>query len=140
MTTTPTSSVFANCDSSEADRLSRELVEQAPLSEEIQYLRAVLLLGLGRLGEARDAARRLLYLNPSLAVGHLLQASVRRREGHIEEARRSYRNALNVCLSVPPDTLVPFGDGESTGRLAEVMRQELEILDNAAGGRKGART
>lgn len=126
---------LANSDLPQAMRLSRELAHGAPLSEEIQYLRAVLLLSLGRPDEARGAARRLLYLTPSLAVGHVLQASILRRDGDTAGARRSYRNALSLCLSVPHDALVRFGEGETAGRLAEATRRELEILNEARGGR-----
>lgn len=121
---------LANCDPTEAHRYSLELAQQAPLSEEIQYLRGLMLLSLGRLDGAQDAARRLLYLNPSLVVGHLFQASVLRREGETDGARRSYRNALNLCRGVPADTVIPFGDGENAGRLVEVISQEVKIMND----------
>ena len=124
---------LANHDPPEAEAFSQRLAERAPHSEEIQHLRGVLLLGLGRLDEARDVARRLLYLNPSLVVGHVLLASVLRRGGDASGARRSYRNALKLCLNMPADTEIVFGDGESAGRLFQVISHEIQILNEAQG-------
>jgi chemotaxis protein methyltransferase CheR len=96
---------------------------------ELRYLEALLLLGLGRLPESERAARQALYLEPSLAVAHLMLGHILRRQGDTAGARRAFRTAESLCAALPPETLVPLGDGERAGHLAEVARAEHTRLE-----------
>jgi chemotaxis protein methyltransferase CheR len=103
-----------------------------PLDVELRYLEATLLLALGRLPEAERSARQALYLEPSLAVGHLMLGNILRRQGDRPGARRAFRTAESLCATLPPEEPVPLADGEHAGRLARVARDEwsrLQALD-----------
>ena len=120
---------LANLDSPAAERACGAASARHPLSGELHYLHAVLLLGLGREAEAARAVRRTLYLDRSLAIPHFVLGSIQRRQGDLAGARRSFRNARELCASCPADAVVPLSDGESAGRLAESARLQLTWLD-----------
>ena len=122
---------LANLDPDLAERASAEAAARHPLSSEIQYLRALLLLGLGRDGEAERAARRVVYLDRSLAIGHFLLGSILQRHGAGKAAWRSYRNARDLCEGRPADEVVPLSDDEPAGRLAEAARARMDRLEPA---------
>ena len=122
---------LANLDPLAAVRLCAEAAVRHPLAAELRYLEAVLLLGLGRLPESERAARQALYLEPSLGVVHLMLGHILRRQGDGAGAWRAFRAAESLCASLPPETLVPLGDGERAGRLAEVARAERTRLEQA---------
>jgi chemotaxis protein methyltransferase CheR len=99
------------------------------MTVELRYLEALLLLGLGRLGEAERAARQALYLEPSLAVAHLTLGHVLRRLGDVPGAVRAFRTAEALCATLPPDMAIPLAEGERAGHLAELARGERRRLE-----------
>ncbi|PTL83514.1 chemotaxis protein CheR [Vitiosangium sp. GDMCC 1.1324] len=119
---------LANLDPRAAVRACAEAAARHPLAVELRYLEAMLLLGLGRLPESEHAVRQALYLEPSLAVAHLMLGHLRRRQGDLPGARRSFRMAESLCAALPPETPVLLADGERAGRLLEVVRNELTRL------------
>jgi chemotaxis protein methyltransferase CheR len=125
---------LANVEPCLAERVCAEAVARHALSAELHYLHAALLLEQGREEEAVQAVRRVIYLDRSLAVGHFTLGALLRGRGDLAGARRSYRNARDLCAARPPDEAVPFGDGEPAGRLAEAAAAELAILDARAEG------
>ncbi len=102
------------------------------LAPELHYLHAVLLLALGRDREAAVAARRVIYLDRSLAVAHFTLGSILRRLGDLDGARRAYRNARDLCTARPADEPVPLSDGERAGQLAAAAGRALLGLVTAA--------
>jgi len=125
---------LACLDTGDAERACGEAVARHPLSAELHYLHAALLLGLGRDDEAARAARRSLYLDRSLAVAHFLLGSVLRKRGDLDGARLAFRNAGRLCAAAPPGEPVPLSDGEPAGRLAESVRRQLDALGRAEEG------
>ncbi len=124
---------LANLDPDAASRACVGALARHPVSAELHYLHAVLLAVLGHDDEAASEARRVLYLDRTLAVAHFLLGSVSLRRGDRETARRCYRNARDLCAARRPEEILALSDGEPAGRLAELARLELERL-GAAGG------
>jgi chemotaxis protein methyltransferase CheR len=104
--------------------------EAHPLSPEVHYLKAIVLMGLARYDEAVTSLRRAIYLNRSMAVAHFTLGSILQRRGAVAEARRSYRNVLAVCDGRRAEEIVPFSDGEQTGRLVEATRAQLDLIQD----------
>ncbi|MBI1722857.1 MAG: protein-glutamate O-methyltransferase CheR [Gemmatimonadetes bacterium] len=101
-------------------------------SAELAYLHAVLLTEAGHYGEAAAAARRALYLDRGLVVGHLALGGALVRLGNAGGARRAFRNAERLLASIPPEQIVPASDGEPAARLAEMARVQVHLLSEAA--------
>jgi chemotaxis protein methyltransferase CheR len=101
-------------------------------SAELAYLHAVLLLESGLAQEAAHAARMALYLDRSLAVGHLLLGGALARMGEPAAARRAVRNGLTLLQGMNPDDVVPASDGETAARLREMARVQLDLMHGAS--------
>ena len=115
----------------EAERVCAAATQRHPLSSELHYLRAVLLLDLDRDGEAIQAARRAIYLDRSLAIAHLTVASILQNRGDREEAWRAYRNARDLCRTRPAEEIVPLSDGEPAGRLLAAAETQMALIEAA---------
>jgi hypothetical protein len=96
-----------------------------PLGVELYVLQASLLLDLRDYDAAAQATRRLLYLDRSLVVAHLLLRSILAQKGNNAEA--------------PVNEVLPFTDGEKAGRLADFARAQMDLLGTRPSeGREGA--
>jgi chemotaxis protein methyltransferase CheR len=113
----------------EAERTCSEAVARHSLSAELHYLRTVLLMELGSDEAAAQAARRVIYLDRSLAVAHFTLGSILRRLGAPAGALRAYRNARDLCAARPPDEVVPLSDGELAGRFAEAAAVQMALVE-----------
>jgi chemotaxis protein methyltransferase CheR len=120
---------LANLDPAEAERACALAAARHLLSPELHYLHAVLLMGLGREGDAVRAVRRALYLDPALAVAHFTLGTLLVRLGDRAGARRAYRNAADLCAGRPPAEVVPLSEGERNGRLAEAAAAQAALLE-----------
>ena len=105
-----------------------------PLSDELHHLRAVLLLGLGRVAEAAEAARRAVYLDRGSAMAHFTLGLILARMGDRSGAWRAYRNARDLGRARPPGEPVPLSDGVPAGRLARSAESLMARLQERVGG------
>lgn len=110
------------------------MVVRHPLSTRLHPLHSLLLIALGRYGEAMKVAGRVVYLDRSLAVGHFTLGSILRRTGDLPGARRAFRNVRDLCGALPKDEAVPLGGGDTAGPLAQAPGIELEMLEAAYEG------
>jgi chemotaxis protein methyltransferase CheR len=101
-------------------------------SGELTYLHAVLLAEGGRHQDSAAAARRALYLDRGLIVAHLAlgNALVQLEDG--DGACRAFRNAHRLLAGMSQEETVSASDGEPAGRLAEMARAHLQLLEGAA--------
>jgi chemotaxis protein methyltransferase CheR len=104
-------------------------IQAYPLAAELHYMRAVVLAGLGQYDEASASLRRVIYLDPSLAVAHFTLGSILWRSGAVADARRCYRNALALSAERPPQEFLSLSEGETAGRMAEAARNQLALVD-----------
>ena len=104
-------------------------IEVFPLAVELHYLHAIALTGLEHHDEATASLRRVIYLDPSLAVAHFTLGSILWRSGAVTDARRSYRNALALCAERPPLERLPLSEDETAGRMTEATRNQLRFID-----------
>jgi chemotaxis protein methyltransferase CheR len=116
-------------DLAEAGRACAAALDRHRTSAELTYLHAVLLLEAGHPAEAAKAGRLALYLDRGLVVAHLVLGDALARLGRIEDARRALRNAQRLLAVLGPQDAVPASDGEPAGRLAEMARAQMELLE-----------
>jgi chemotaxis protein methyltransferase CheR len=122
---------LANRDVAAAERACAAATARQPLASDLHYLRAALLLDLGRDAEAVRAARRAIYLDRSLALAHLTLGSILQRRGDHDGAWRAYRNARDLCRARPAEEVVPLSDGEPAGRLAAAAEALMARIEAA---------
>jgi chemotaxis protein methyltransferase CheR len=116
----------------DAGRVAAAALAAEPASAELLYLHAVLMLQAGRFADAAAALRRALYLDRSFIVAHVTLADALQRSGDMAGARRSLRNAAALLSALPGGDNVPASDGEKAGRMVELVRVKLRLLDEAA--------
>lgn len=102
------------------------------MSAELQYLHGILLLQASMPEEAAVAARRALYLDPSLVVAHLALGTALTKVRRFPEATRALANAESLLAAIPAATIVPASDGERAGRLLTLARVQRELVDRSA--------
>jgi chemotaxis protein methyltransferase CheR len=115
-----------------AGRACAAALDRHRASAELAYLHAVLLMESGCHADAAAAARRALYLDRGLVVGHLALGGALARLEDAEGARRAIRNAQQLLAGMAPDDLVPASDGERAGRLAQMAAVQLALLRGVA--------
>ncbi len=107
----------ANSDATGAVQAAAAAAKLHPKSREIPFLEAILLMNLGRLAEAEVVLRRLIYLDPSLAVAHFALGNLRLRSGDLAGARRAFKAAGQAASALPADEVLALSDGETAGQM-----------------------
>ena len=100
-------------------------------SPELHYLYSTLLSQEGRHAEAAAAARRALYLDRSLALGHVALGVSLARIGDRTAALRSLRVARQLLSAMPDDGPVPGAGGETAARVRSAVIACLETIADA---------
>jgi len=121
-------------DAAAAEQTAEKAVGLHPLSPELHFLRAVLLMNRGENFEAAADLRRTLCLDRSLAVANFALGLVLRRLHDSEGARQAFGNALALCRELPPETILRLSDGESADHLTEACRINLSGLPGYGSG------
>ncbi len=105
---------------------------EPPTPEHHHHL-ALSLLEKGDVDGALDAARRVTYLAPDLAMAHFTLALIALRGGSLAIARRGYREAARLAHAAPPDEVLALGDGLRAAHVARSAEQQLERLEATTG-------
>jgi chemotaxis protein methyltransferase CheR len=87
------------------------------------YLHAMILQELSRPEEAREALRRVLYLQPNMVMALYTLANLEQQQGHRREALRHFDNAFRIISVYEDDSLIPHSEGLSAGQLRELLMQ-----------------
>lgn len=124
---------LANVDTGQAIGACKREMSQFPLSTELAFLHAMLLVELGEDQQAAQSLRRVLYLDRMLAMPYFVLGGIARRLGDSAGARRSFRQAWERCNSLTPTEIVPLSDGEPAGRLRDAAAAELALLGEPVG-------
>jgi len=125
-----------NAESPEAAlSLCEAALRRSETSIELHHLHGLLLWELQRNSEAAAALRRVLYLDPDNAIAHFGLANLLERQSALAAARRSYQNVLDVCDKLPPDALLPLGEGICVSGLHAAAAEglvRLKVLESGA--------
>lgn len=115
---------------SRAERACASAAIKHPTSAVLHHVHAILLLELDRLDDAIAAARRSLFLDPAIAAGHLVLATIAQRAGDLGLARRSYRNACTLLRDQRDDAQVALAEGQRAGALRRAAEAALASLEH----------
>jgi chemotaxis protein methyltransferase CheR len=108
-------------------------LERHHSSAELHYLHATLLAEARHYREAAAAARRALYLDRRMVAAHLALGTALARLEDLDGARRAFRNAADLLAGLAPEEVVPASDGEQAGRLGEMVKAQLRLLETGTG-------
>lgn len=116
----------------DAGKLCTAALEAHPLSAELTYLQALLLINAGRFADAARVARRAVYLDHTLAVAHVVIGDALFRLGQRDDANRSYQTALRLLAPLAPDAVVPASGGERCSRFTALLGARMALLRERA--------
>jgi chemotaxis protein methyltransferase CheR len=120
---------LASSDGTAAQLACAHALRAHPLSEELHLLQAALLFENSRLTEAAAMARRALFLDRSLVVGHFLLGSILAAARDRDGARQAFVSAARLARRLPPAEPLPLADGEPAGRLLAAAEMHIARLD-----------
>ncbi|MCX6270898.1 MAG: tetratricopeptide repeat protein [Bacteroidetes bacterium] len=87
----------------------------------IYYLKATVLLELGREEEAMSTLNQLVYLEQDFVLAYFLLGNINMRSGKISEGHKHYKHALKILSKLKPEEELPGSEGLTIGRLAEII-------------------
>jgi chemotaxis protein methyltransferase CheR len=122
---------LANLRTEEAAQKCTLFTARHPLSAELHYLHAVLLMEMNLDVDAVHAAQRAVFLDRSLAIAHFLLGSILQRRGSLEGAKRAFRNARELAAARPPDEIVPLSEHETARLLTKAAENHLRVIEAA---------
>lgn len=108
------------------------LLQQDKLNPELHLLYGLILEQSEAFDAAREALRRVIYLDRSVVLGHYHLGMVQRRLGELPQAVRSLRNARALIDGLAEDEPVRYGDGMTVGDLRSAIAMHLHHLPEQA--------
>ncbi|MEO6599857.1 MAG: CheR family methyltransferase, partial [Polyangiaceae bacterium] len=111
-----------------AETECRAALGHHPMSADLHYLHALMLLDLGKGPTATSALRRAIYLDSSLAIAYFTLGSVLVGLRDVAGAERAFRNAEQCARARPKDEPVPLAREISAQGLAIAAARELALL------------
>jgi len=120
---------LANSDTDQAQSACERILAEHPLSVELHYLHAVLLMEQRCDERALTMIKRVLFLDRSKAIVHLTLGALLRRTGDLPGAYRAFRNARDLCQAEDGTLHVPLTEDETFGSVGSAALSQLASLD-----------
>jgi len=114
----------------EARRWFEQALGLDPLLTEAHFLLSLVHSQEGAQEKALQSMKRVVYLDRNAILGHFCLANLYQEAGNPIRARKSLENALHLLEGLPEDTLIPWSDGMTAGRLRFTVRRQMQELDN----------
>lgn len=99
-------------------RALREALEGEPMNPRLRFYEGLVAASLGREAEAERAYRAALYLDRGFVMAHYHLGALLLGQGRRAEASRALDNALALSQALPPDAVLPEGDGALASEVA----------------------
>lgn len=126
---------LANTDTDLAQTACQRILARHPLSAELHYLHAVLLMEQRRDQLALTMLKRVLFLDRTQVIAHVTLGTLLRRNGDLTGAYRAFRNACDLCRLEDASRRVPLTEDETFGSVHGAAAAQLASLDVAAEAR-----
>jgi chemotaxis protein methyltransferase CheR len=114
----------------EAEKWARCTFELDKLALEAYYLFALVMQHQGRLAEAIDAMKKVVYLDRLHILGHYGLANLYHESGLLPQAQKALENALKLLQPYPENEMVPGSQGITANRLKEAIVCQQQAWSN----------
>ncbi len=111
----------------EAEHWCRQAIGLDKLALKAYYILALVLHHQGKLDQAIEAMKKVIYIDRSYVPGHFGLADLYRSNGQLPQAQKSLDNARRLLEARAADELIPDSGGITVGRLREaIIRQQQQ--------------
>lgn len=112
----------------EAGAICAVAIDRHRLVPELHYLHGMLQIEAGRSADGARDARRALYLDRTLVMGHMLLGAALTDLDDRAGAQRAFQNATDLLAGHPDTGLVTASDGVPVARLRQMAQQRLRAV------------
>ncbi|MEO7712436.1 MAG: CheR family methyltransferase [Gemmatimonadaceae bacterium] len=112
----------------EAGEICAVAIDRHRLVPELHYLHGILQIEAGRSADGARDARRALYLDRTLIMGHMLLGAALTNLDDREGARRAFQNATDLLAGHADTGLITGSDGVPVARLRQMAQHRLRAL------------
>jgi chemotaxis protein methyltransferase CheR len=112
-----------------AAALGRQLTDSNPLSAAAHFTLGLILENVASPADAEQALRRAIYLDRDFALAHYHLATCLQSGGKREQARKCFRNVVQLLEHRPAAERVEHGDGMTAADLIAMAKMHLEISE-----------
>lgn len=110
----------------EAERWCRQAVEKDKLILPAYYTLALVLQHEGRLIEAIEAMKKVVYIDRNNVLGHYGLANLYFENAQLSQAQKSLDNALRLLQGQAEDQMVPGSGDVTVGRLRDAITRQQQ--------------
>ena len=111
-----------------ANAICRILIRQDHLDPHAHYLQAVLDFAQGLTAQARDALRRVLYLDPAFAVAYVMLSDVCTADQDTDCALKACKQGLRATSHQPEEQAVPYFKSVTYLELRQHLQERISSL------------
>ncbi|SMC39323.1 MCP methyltransferase, CheR-type [Desulfocicer vacuolatum DSM 3385] len=91
------------------------------LNPSFHYLLSTIMAEQGRMEDAVDALKRVLYLDYNFVIAYFSLGNINRQLGKLEESKKNFDNATSILSKLQTKEILPESGGITAGRLKEII-------------------
>jgi chemotaxis protein methyltransferase CheR len=110
----------------EALSFCNKAIESCKLAPEIYFLRASILQELNKNPEAIKSLKQAIYIDPEYVMGHFALGNLFIRQGNSKNAKRYFKNTLDLLNGCADEDILPESDGLSVKHIREIIFANME--------------
>ncbi|HBH84220.1 MAG: hypothetical protein A2X05_14285 [Bacteroidetes bacterium GWE2_41_25] len=111
---------------SEALSLCNKAIASEKLTPGFYFMRASILQEMDKTSEAITSLKQGIYIDPDYVMGHFILGNLFLRQGNSKNAKRYFKNALDLLNGRANDDILPESDGLSVKYIREIIVANLK--------------
>jgi len=111
---------------SEALSLCNKAIASEKLAPGFYFLRASILQEMDKSSEAITSLKQGIYIDPDYVMGHFILGNLFIRQGNAKNAKRYFKNALDLLNGCADDDILPESDGLSSKYIREIIVANMQ--------------
>jgi len=111
---------------SEALSLCNKAIESEKLAPDFYFIRASILQEMNNSTEAIASLRQAIYIDPNHIMGHFILGNIFMTQGNSKNAKRYFKNVLDLLNGRANDDILPESDGLSVKYIREIIVANMQ--------------
>jgi chemotaxis protein methyltransferase CheR len=112
----------------EALSICNEAIRSYKLAPGLYFLRASILQELDKRSEAIVSLKQAIYIDPEYIMGHFTLGNLFIRQGNARNAKRYFKNVLDLLSRYANDDILPESEGLSVKYIREIIFANMETI------------